>query len=395
MPRVRGSVSGGSWTSSVESAAVVTSRDWSVYVHVPFCEVRCPYCHFACFVNQDPDFPLRYVRAVERELDFHSGRLDSARIVSLYFGGGTPTALSAPARKELCRWLGEELRPRFAPEAEFTLEANPESLDPRVLDDWLEAGLNRLSIGIQTMHPKVLEFLGRRSTPASNLRALDLACQRVDNVSADLIVASPLDDWTGLLRSIDAITSHPVSHISAYLLEIHADTRFGREVAQGLWQPSPNDQQADLYLRLVQELADRGFHAYELSNFAQPGRESRHNGRYWTRDPYLGLGPSAHSFDGAHRWWNHRDAHRWCESVEAGTLPVEGREHLDRRAVRRERILLGLRRDEGIPEAWVEDRSRLVDDYLRAGLLERVGPRLRATPEGWLLLDEVVLRLCD
>jgi oxygen-independent coproporphyrinogen-3 oxidase len=366
-----------------------------VYVHVPFCDVRCPYCHFACFVNRIPGFELRYVRALRREFEASLERFGELRLASVYFGGGTPSALPPEARAELCQWVDEELRPRLEPGAEVTLEANPESLDREGLRDWVGAGVNRLSIGVQSMEPRVLEFLGRLNTPQSNLAALELACTLVENVSADLIVASPEDAPAALQRSVQAITSFPVSHLSAYLLEIHPDTRFGRDVQAGRWSPMPSDRQAELYLELVSGLEARGFEAYELSNFAQPGRESRHNQRYWTRDAYLGLGPSAHSFRAERRWWNLRDAGPWCEALESGASAVDAEETLDRQAIRTERILLGLRRRAGVPEEWLSSREAFVDECVRAGWLRRGEGRVAATVQGWLLLDELLPRLCD
>lgn len=366
---------------------------WSVYVHVPFCDVRCPYCHFTCFVNRDADLFGRFVDALRREFDAAREELGIDRLATVYFGGGTPTALPPDERGRLARWLQDDLLPLTGDDAEITLEANPESLWPESLGPWVEAGVGRVSLGVQSMQPEVLRFLGRLNTPASNLRALELACSMVPEVSADLIVGTPPDRWAWLHRSIEAITAHPVTHLSAYILEIHADTRFGRDVAAGRWAPLPDDDQAEQYLRMVDELVARGFEAYELSNFAQPGHHSRHNSRYWSRERYLGLGPSAHSYDGGRRWWNERDTRRWCEGVEASGRAVEARETLDWKAVRHERLLLGLRRREGVPSSWLEGQGALVDRLVGAGLLRREDDRVAATGEGWLVLDDLVLRL--
>lgn len=365
----------------------------SLYVHVPFCDVRCPYCHFTCFVNRDADLFDRWARGVVdqfRRLDDHFG---IERLASVYFGGGTPTALPPSARAIVAGWIAGELAGRLEPGAEITVECNPESAWPESLRPWVDAGVNRLSLGLQSMDPAVLSFLGRLNTPDANRRVLDLACSLVDEVSADLIVASPPDGPDSLDRSVDEILAWPVDHVSAYLLEIHAATRFGRDLVSGRLHPKPDGEQARLYRRLVDRLGGHGLRAYELSNFARPGHEARHNRRYWTREPYLGLGPSAHSNVGRWRWAELRDTVAWCRAVEEGRALVEDLEELDDAAVRDERILLGLRLREGIARAELEGRERLVGEFARAGLLEISGDRVAATVDGWLLLDQIVARL--
>lgn len=367
----------------------------ALYIHVPFCDVRCPYCHFTCFVNKDPELPDRWARAVIAEFALHRAQGRAEHLSSVYFGGGTPSALPPDARARITTWLADEVRPRLPETAEITVEVNPESAWAESLQPWVQAGVNRFSLGVQSMDPGVLTFLGRLNTPQSNLRALDLCCSLVENVSADLIVGSVPDDWSRLLRGLEAIAAHPVVHVSAYLLEIHADTRFGRDVATAKWSPKPDDDQSELYLRMVDWLGHRGFGAYELSNFAQPGFEARHNSSYWRREPYLGLGPSAHSFEPEVRWSNPRDTRTWCAAVEAGRLEREIDEQLDHRDIRRERVMLGLRTREGIPASWVSGHARWCEKAIESGLLLRVGDRVAATREGWLLLDQVIAQLVD
>lgn len=364
----------------------------AVYVHIPFCDRRCPYCHFYCFVNRDPALPRRYAMALVGEW-----RAQEAQFVgpihSVYFGGGTPSALSPEGRELLCRWLVEELEPRLVPDAEITLEVNPESAWPESLDEWVAAGVNRLSLGVQSMEPEVLSFLGRLNTPVSNRRALELACARVENVSLDLILATPPNAPRGLEESFRLLDEYPVSHVSAYLLEIHAKTRFGRDVAAGRWHPRADDEQAEIYLAMVDALGERGFEHYEVSNFARSRRTSRHNQAYWSGRAYLGLGASAHSYHAKERWWNLADAVSWCERIEAGEAAQGERETLGAGRLRDEELLLGLRTREGLDPSWREGRESLWKAWERAGLVDPESSRPRLTPRGWLVMDQIVERL--
>lgn len=362
-------------------------------MHVPFCDVRCPYCHFACFVNRDADLFDRWALATVEQFRRMRSHFGVQRLASVYFGGGTPTALTPSSREIMTGFLATELLPLLDHGGEVTLECNPESAWPESLIPWIDAGVNRLSLGVQSMDPSVLDFLGRLNTPDSNRRVLDLACSLVDEVSCDLIVATPPDAEDSLLASIDELLRWPVRHVSAYLLEIHAATRFGRDLKAGRLTPRPDDEQAALYRAMSARLARAGLVAYELSNFALPGSEARHNHRYWLREPYLGVGPSAHSNVGPFRWAEIRDTGPWCAAVEAGAHRIEDLESLGPEDVREERILLGLRLREGIDAGLLGDRRPLVEDFVRAGLLSVQGDRVSATQDGWLLLDQIVARL--
>lgn len=363
-------------------------------MHVPFCDVRCPYCHFACFVNRDGTLFDRWARGVVAQFARMREHFGVTRLASVYFGGGTPTALTPSSRGIVASWLADDLAPLLADGAEVTLECNPESAWPESLEPWVDAGVNRLSLGLQSMDAGVLSFLGRLNSPETNRRVLDLACSLVDNVSADLIVASPADTPASRERSVDEILGWPVAHVSAYLLEFHAATRFGRDLKAGRIIPQPDADQAQAYRDLVDQLAGAGFEAYELSNFARPGSEARHNRRYWTREPYLGVGPSAHSNVGPWRWAEVRDTGAWLAPIDAGEVVVEDLEALGEADIREERLLLGLRLREGVDAGLVEGRPELVRELVSAGLLRREGGRLAATVDGWLLLDQIVARLC-
>ena len=364
-----------------------------LYVHIPFCEVRCPYCHFYCFVNQDLELPERYVHALRGEFSRlrDSGRLPGG-LRSIYFGGGTPSALRPPARDLACAWLADELLPLCEPGAEITLEANPESAAAENLSAWVDAGVNRLSLGLQSMHEPTLRFLGRLNTPQSNRSALELACSLVPRVSIDLIVGTPQSQWEIVAAGLDEIFRWPVGHVSAYLLELHSETRFGRDFARGALLPQPDEEQCAIYLALVDRLAKSGLAAYELSNFALAGHEARHNSIYWRREPYLGLGASSHSFAQERRWWNHADAGRYCTRLEAAMPPTEDSEHIDAAARADEELLLGLRTQAGISLGRL-GATGMIDALVREGLGAVVSDRFRLTVHGWLLLDQIVAQL--
>ncbi len=364
----------------------------SLYLHLPFCDRRCPYCHFTCFVNRDAALPLRYVRALAAEFALWRRRF-SAPIATVYLGGGTPTALDPPAREYLSRWLAEELAGELAPQAEITLEVNPESAWPETLEPWVEAGVNRLSLGIQSMDEDVLAFLGRLNTPDSNRRALALAARLVDDLSVDFILATPGSSLRSMEESLHLVEEFAITHVSAYLLEIHEDTRFGRDVRAHRWSPLPADEQARRYLRAVELLQGWGFEAYELSNFAREGRSSRHNQAYWSGGSYLGLGISAHSHDAGTRWWNLDDAEQWIEMVRSGRPGVAGREELSEEQKREEELLLRLRTREGLDAEGQEHNRALWERWIESGLALQEGRRLRLSPAGWLVMDEIVLRL--
>lgn len=344
-------------------------------------------------MNRDPALFDRWAQGVVRQFRQMREHFGVDRLASVYFGGGTPTALTASSRAIITQWLGDELVPLMGPGAEVTIECNPESTWPDNLRPWVDAGVTRMSLGLQSMDADVLTFLGRLNTPDSNRRVLDLACSLVDEVSFDLIVATPADSLDRFMAGIDEVLQWPVRHASAYLLEIHAATRFGRDLKAGRLTPTPDDDQAAIYEAMAERFATAGLAAYELSNFARPGSEARHNHRYWLREPYLGVGPSAHSNVGAARWAEVRDTASWCASVEEGRAVLEDLEILTRADVLDEQVLLGLRLREGIDGAILKGRESLVDEFCAAGLLQRQGDRVAATTHGWLLLDQLVARL--
>lgn len=366
-------------------------RDGGVYVHVPFCTSICRYCHFARTDRHDAGARRAYVDGVLAELDLRRARCASLRdgrrgVRTLYVGGGTPSIL-APG--EFARLLdGLRARLDFSRVREITAEANPESFDASVADAWRAAGVDRVSLGVQSLDADVLAWLGRAADPAHNRAALRLAASRFPRVSADWILA-PGCRAESLAAEFREARDLGVEHVSFYILEWHPHTGLARDRARGLVRPDDDARIEALYLAGREALEALGYRAYEVSNFALPGAESIHNAAYWERRPYLGLGPGAHAQWGRRRCANHGVPERWAADIAAGRPPEAYGEDLDAARVRLERLVLALRTAGGCDLTPV----RADPAALRAGEVDGLWTvadgRLRLTPRGLLRIDDV------
>ena len=376
-----------------------------IYLHVPFCVRKCAYCDFASEGLEEAgglSVARRYLDALAVEMDVRaaSDEFAGARVESVYLGGGTPTILPP-------EWMAEvlgRLRNRFAFEegAEVTIEANPGTVDERKIAALLAAGVNRFSLGVQSFSDETLRTLGRIHTAAEAQEAIASArgagCA---NISLDLMYGVPrqsLEEWRG---SLAAAVECGVEHISAYALTVEEGTGLQAQIESGELPAPDDDLAADMYSAAEQVLGEAGFEHYEISNFARPGLECRHNRGYWADDEYLGLGASAHSFRGGVRWNNTADLRVYTEWLERGRLPVVRAEALSARERVGEMLMVGLRRAEGVSEAEVERRCGLgprevFGEEIRAlcgeGLLIAEGGRLLIPREKWLLSNEALSR---
>jgi len=369
-----------------------------VYIHIPFCRARCSYCDFATG-QYEGALADAYVRAVAREVSCFGGDGEGARVDTVYFGGGTPSLLT-PAQVE---HLLASVRRRFRVEAgaEVTMEMNPGTLTPDTLRAFRAAGVNRASFGAQTFDDGELRRLGRTHTADDTRRTLrDLRAAGFDNVSFDLIAGLPQQTLAAWSRNLEEALSLGPEHLSLYLLEVHEGTPLAEQIRQGRYETPDADLAAEMYQLLVARTRAEGYEQYEISNFARPGRESRHNLKYWTGAPFYGFGCSSHSFDGRHtRWSNERDSRRYVELVEGRGDAVVERTELDARAAGAEALFLGLRllrRGVDLREHrarfGADVRAEYEDDLRRfneAGLVELEGDTLRLTPRGALLSNEV------
>lgn len=365
---------------------------WGAYVHVPWCRRRCPYCAFYVEVDRGDD-QRPFTDAVLRELEARRPAFDAlGRPSTLFFGGGTPSRLD-PA--QLARIIGAM---GLAPDAEVSLEANPEDLDPARLAALRDAGVTRLSIGMQTLEPRFARLLNRASSVADAADAIArVAAMGFASFSVDLMFALPGQTVDDLDAELDKVLAAGAPHVSLYGLTFEDGTPFRRARDAGRLTETDEDTWRAMYERIAERLRGAGMTRYEISNYALPGHESRHNQLYWTDRPYLGLGPSAHGYapDGA-RWHNVADLGAYL-LAEDPTAEIERPGAI---AAATDRLLSGLRGVDGIDLADFRDRGiALPPDAIAplasAGLVVERAGRLILTDSGVAVADAIVERLCE
>ena len=380
-------------TAPVESGP---SAGFGLYLHVPFCAHRCGYCDFATAIPDDDAQVAAYVEALRTEvaLGAAAGPPDGGPwpvVTSIFVGGGTPTLLP---RGELARILAG-VRDGFelAPDAEVTVECNPETATPQLFDELVAAGVTRLSMGAQSLAPHVLETLERGHDAQRPAAAVAMAREAgIEQVNLDLIYGTPGETEQDWLSTLHGVLATGVDHVSAYALTIHDNTPFGRAVREHRLADVDEDVQRDRFDVAREVLTGGGFEHYEISNWALgSSARSRHNLLYWRHGDYLAFGVGAHGHWRGRRWWNTRSTHRYLDAVAAGDPVVSGTEDLtvDERA--EERLLLGLRVREGLHPMDVPPVDPLaLEDVLGKGLVTTACGRLQCTEDGWFLLDEAV-----
>jgi putative oxygen-independent coproporphyrinogen III oxidase len=365
-----------------------------LYVHVPFCRGKCPYCDF----YSTPALSLVevWLSAVKKEALFYAGSFPA--FDSLYFGGGTPTIVSDDAFKDLIDFLRHHFM--FADNIEITVEANPEDVTEERLAALLACGVNRLSIGVQSFNDEELAILKRRHSARDAEAALERArAAGFGNIGIDLIYLIPGQTEESWMNSLQRALSFEPTHLSCYQMTFEEGTAFGRMKAEGRIVEAEEETQRRFFLLTSRFLEEHGFIHYEISNFArEEASRSRHNGKYWRHVPYLGLGPSAHSFDGASRRWNVRSVKQYCRALDANAMPIEGSEILTKEQFRLERLFLGLRTRDGISLADACTTAHPEDvlaPLARSGLIRLENDRVFPTPEGFLVADRLPLLLPD
>ena len=361
-----------------------------LYLHVPFCSRRCSYCDFSIAVRRQVPV-AEYLRALEAELQRRVPDPATEPLDTLYLGGGTPSRLGGAGVAGAI----ERIRRRFplTSDAEVTIEANPEDIDHESVRAWLAAGVNRLSIGSQSFDDRALAWMHRTHDAAAIERSVRTARDAgLGNISLDLIFALPEAVERNLTVDVDRLLALEPDHVSLYGLTVEPRTPLGRWVAEGITVEQPEEGYESDFLLAHDRLTAAGLEHYEVSNYARPGRRARHNSAYWAGVAYLGLGPSAHGFDGATRRWNVRAYAEWRDRAIAGTDPIGGDERLTAENRIAEAVYLGLRTQEGLPLR--PDEDALVRPWAAAGWVTRTPDgRLRCTPMGWLRLDSLAASL--
>ena len=360
-----------------------------LYIHVPFCARRCSYCDFSIAVRSITPV-AEYLVALGTELARVAPDLGSGPLDTVYLGGGTPSRLGGSGVAEVLS-LVRAVAP-IADDAEVTIEANPDDVDDVTAAQWKRAGVNRVSLGSQSFDDSVLQWMHRTHDASQIVRAVETIRRTgITNISLDLIFSVPADLGRSWDRDIAALLALEPSHVSLYGLTIEDRTPVARWKDRGAVVEGTEDKYEEEFLYADWTLSRAGFAHYEVSNFCRPGMQSRHNSAYWSGAAYVGVGPSAHSFDGQNRSWNVRNYSDWVRRLAAGQTVVEGRETLTDDNRRAEDIYLGLRTDAGLA-IGPADRE-VADLWAGAGWAVQTGGVLRLTPLGWLRLDSLAAGL--
>jgi len=375
-------------------STVVTPR--SIYIHVPFCAHRCGYCDFTLVAGKD-HLADGYIQALELEIDHRIGTGPYAELVdTVFLGGGTPTQLEVPLLKRLLKLIVGRFP--LATDAEFSVEANPDRLSADKLDVLVDAGVNRISLGVQSFDNTLLRVLEREHRQEDLLSCIDRVRQRFANVSFDLIFSVPGQSLESWQQTLDVAVQLDPTHISTYGLTFEKGTSFWTRREKGQLNPVEDDTDREMYSLTMDWLTDAGFEQYEISSFARPGFRCRHNQVYWNGADFWGFGPGAASLIDGERRMNYRSVTGWLKKVLAGGSSVAETERLDPDARARELLVLGLRQTDGIDRARFtrtagHDPEALAGPVLerlaRRGLVESNAVGIRLTREGRFFADSV------
>ena len=366
-----------------------------IYLHIPFCRKRCHYCDF--FKSTDLSQKARLLEGLKKELESRSLELTSEEINTIYLGGGTPSVLLVDELKSLLDTIF--LNYRVSSEAEITMEANPDDLSQAVLSFIREIGFNRLSMGIQSFSEQDLKLMNRRHGVMQAIQSVKWAkTAGFRNISIDLIYGLPnqtLEEWE---RNVQVAVQLDVQHVSAYNLTYHEGTVFYDQLKKGILKELPDELSLQQFEILIRTLKDAGFEHYEISNFCKPGFYSKHNSSYWKNQKYLGVGPSAHSFDLVSRRWNVSSIGAYLDGIE-NSKPYSESEILTEQDRYNDYIITGLRTIWGVSEeliksefsaAYLDHFQKVNEKYLQSGKVITTSEKVSLSPEGLFISDQIM-----
>lgn len=368
-----------------------------IYIHIPFCRQACHYCNF--HFSTSLRYKNEFLTALLKEIELFSaaeGSTNKESIETIYFGGGTPSLLLTEEVQKIIKQLNNHFQ--VEPDAEITLEANPDDISKDKLEGWKQAGVSRLSLGIQSFFEEDLQWMNRAHTAKQAADNLKLALEYFPNVTIDLIYGTPDLSNEKWKQNVEKVVALNIPHLSCYALTVEPKTPLDKMIRLHQTPGVDLDKQSEQFLLLMQWLENAGYEHYEISNFAKPDHRSRHNSSYWQGKKYIGFGPSAHSFDGKTRWWNVSNNNLYIQSIQNNILPVE-KEVLSLTQQMNEFIMISLRTMEGLnldklqaidPNAGVKNQIlKQSRKYLERGMLELIGDTIRLTKEGKLMADGI------
>ncbi|KAB2915347.1 MAG: radical SAM family heme chaperone HemW [Bacteroidetes bacterium] len=368
-----------------------------LYIHIPFCKKACHYCDFHFSTSLAHKAPL--VEALAAEIRLQKSYLPSPTLDTIYFGGGTPSLLEQEDLKKILEAVYQNFE--LSKTAEITLEANPDDVNKETVSMWKGSGINRLSIGIQSFFEEDLAWMNRAHNAEQAANCIDIALQSgIENITADLIYGYPQLSDTKWTKNIETMLSTGINHLSAYSLTVEPKTALAHKIKKG--EPAPQSNQAARHFEMLMDaIAAAGWEHYEISNYCKPGNYAKHNTNYWKNQPYLGIGPSAHSYDTRKRTWNVSNNASYITSINAGTIPNE-EELLSTDDLFNEYVMTGLRTQWGINTQYVEEKwggsyvKHIVSEaesYIKNGQLIYSSNNLTLSREGKLLADYIASEL--
>ena len=374
--------------------ANLKNKPFSLYVHVPYCSKRCGYCDFNTYtpseLDRDDQIESWLQSAIKETIFARKILVEELTVDTIFFGGGTPSLLEASVIKEFINNVSKHFE--LKKDLEITLEANPDTITQSKAEDWLKAGINRISLGMQSSATNVLQVLDRTHNPANVLSSVEILKKAgFTNFSLDLIYGTPgesLEDWSNSLK--DAIAINP-PHISAYSLVIEPGTKMGSQLSRGEIKAVSDDDAADKYQLAEKLLNENGYSWYEISNWAKENKECQHNLNYWKGNNWWGIGPGAHSHINGVRWWNQKLPKNWRESLDKDQSPALAREKLTNEQIRNEEVMLLSRLKTGINRSDFDQKN--VEKLIEDKLVNDVSGKLELTLEGRLLADVVFRQL--